>query len=243
MLVYQQLIAAKAQGKKSVAILIDPDAAKVRQLDRLLEIIQKVPVDYIFVGGSIVYQDVLDTCIRKIKSSTTIPVVIFPGSPQQIHKEADGILLLSLISGRNAEYLIGTHVQAAPALKASGLEVIPTGYILIDGGNTPSAAYITQTIPIPGDKPEIAACTALAGEMLGLQLIYLEAGSGARIPVSPEIIRQVTTAVALPVIVGGGIRTQESARAAFAAGADMIVIGTAVEENPGLLERIVETIY
>ncbi len=238
MLIYQQLLAAKAQGKKSVAILIDPDATKVRHIDRLLETIQKVSVDFIFVGGSLVYQDVLDACIRKIKSCTDIPVVIFPGSPQQIHQAADGILLLSLISGRNAEYLIGAQVQAAPFLKASGLEVIPTGYILIDGGNTPSAAYITQTMPIPGDKPEIAACTALAGELLGLKLIYLEAGSGARIPVSPEMIRQVAAAVALPVVVGGGIRTQEAARQAFEAGADMIVIGTAVEENPGLLDYI-----
>lgn len=237
--VLQQITAAKAQGKKLVAILIDPDADKIRHLDNLLAMLQRTPADFIFIGGSMVYQDVLESCIRKIKSVTTIPVVIFPGSPQQVHREADGILLLSLISGRNAEYLIGAHVQAAPALKASGLEVIPTGYMLINGGNTPTTVYITQTMPIPGDKPEIAVCTALAGEMLGLKLIYLEAGSGARIPVSGDLIRQVSAAVTVPVIVGGGIRTFEAAREAFESGADMIVVGTAVEEDPGLLERIV----
>lgn len=236
--VLQKIIEAKSEGRKLLAVLVDPDAARIGQLDALLATIGRVPVDFIFLGGSLLMDDAVDDCIRRIKARSTVQVVLFPGGGRQVHAGADAILLLSLISGRNPEYLIGAHVRAAPSLKASGLEIIPTGYILIEGGNTSSVAYITQTIPIPSDKPDIAVCTALAGTLLGLQLIYLEAGSGAPMPVPVALIRQVATAIEVPVIVGGGIRSTETARQAFAAGADMIVVGTAFEENPFLLEQI-----
>jgi putative glycerol-1-phosphate prenyltransferase len=154
--------------------------------------------------------------------------------------KADAILLLSLISGRNAELLIGQHVHAAPLLKKSKLEIIPTGYILIDGGKPTSVSYVSNTLPIPNNKPAIALCTALAGEQLGLQCIYLEAGSGAEIAVSSDLIATVRKEISVPLIVGGGIRTQEQAQLAWKAGADIIVVGSAVEKDPSFLKSLKE---
>lgn len=173
-----------------------------------------------------------------LKSHCQVPVIIFPGSPSQVYEGADGLLLLSLISGRNADLLIGRHVEAAPMLKQSGLEIIPTGYILIDGGRSTSVSYISNTTPVPSDKPDIAAATALAGELLGLKAVYLEAGSGAKNPVSTDTIRRVCSTIDIPVIVGGGLRDKQQVEDAFQAGANLVVIGTAVEKDPALIEAI-----
>lgn len=228
----------KEQKRKQFAVLIDPDKAAGAKLDYLLTTIASSAVDYIFLGGSLMTSNRLDTCISKIKENTNIPVVLFPGSLAQIHRKADAILLLSLISGRNPELLIGQHVLAAPELKRSRLEIVPTGYLLIDGGTTTTAHYISNTQAIPAHKPDIAACTAMAGEMLGLQVIYLDTGSGAKFPVSSSIIEAVGENVNIPIIVGGGIDSVQKATEAWRAGADLVVVGNAIEKDLDLLEEI-----
>ena len=195
-------------------------------------------IDYIFAGGSLITNGSLHQTIALLKQFTAIPVILFPGSHEQIDKTADGILLLSLISGRNPEYLIGQHVTAAPKLKQSSLEILPTGYILVESGNTTTVQYISNTQPVPMNKPEIAACTALAGEQLGLKLIFADAGSGAHYPVSPAMIRMIREQISIPLITGGGIRTAEQAFESAHAGADLIVIGNAVEKNPELIPEM-----
>lgn len=224
------------QKKKLLAVLIDPDKyLEENTLKFFIGQCDYVGVDLLFVGGSLMVEGSIDDCIQQIKNNTKIPVVIFPGSPLQISKGADAILFLSLISGRNAELLIGHHVIAAPYLKKNNLEIIPTGYILIDCGNSTTASYISNTQPIPYNKPEIAACTAMAGEMLGLKQIYLDGGSGAQKPISAKCIQQVAHAIDVPLIVGGGITSFEHAWEAWEAGADVVVIGTAFEKNAELL--------
>ena len=183
----------------------------------------------ILIGGSIVFNGI-DETVKTIKSLTSKPVYLFPGSILQVSKYADGILLLSLISGRNPEFLIGNHVLAAPKIKKSGIEVIPTGYILVNSGIDTSVSYMSNTAPIPYCKNDIAVATALAGEMLGLQTIYLEAGSGALKPVSAKMISEVKSQIKIPLIVGGGIKTTEQLYAILQAGADMVVIGTETKE-------------
>ena len=219
------------EKKKRIAILIDPDKNTNESLDRIIKISDESGVDFIFVGGSLVVGNIGET-IAFIKKITRIPVLIFPGNVIQISGKADGILFLSLISGRNPEYLIGQHVISAPTLKKSGIEVIPTAYILIENGKTTSVEYISNTVPIPADKPEIVVATALAGEMLGMKMIYLEAGSGAAKSVALGIIAEVRKNIQIPILVGGGIRTSEDISKIFAAGADIVVVGSAVEENP-----------
>src|ERR1051325_9917462 len=184
-----------------------------------------------------------ESCIVSLKKKSRIPVLIFPGNSMQVSKHADGILFLSLISGRNPDMLIGNHVLAAPVLKHSDLEIIPAGYMLIDGGTVSSAAYMSHTLPIPSGKSDIALATAMAGEMLGLKLIYLEAGSGAKIPVSSEMIKAVKKNISLPVMVGGGIRSAADARKACAAGADVVVVGNAAEKDPSLISSIAKAIH
>ncbi len=227
-----------ARNKKALAVLIDPDKIDDGTFFAFLEAAKASDVDLFFVGGSLILDYKIDKVIAAIRERTTIPVVLFPGNSLHIEPGADAILLLSLISGRNPELLIGQHVAAAPLLKRSGLEILPTGYILVESGKLTTVAYISNTIPVPSDKPEVAACTALAGEMLGLRYTYLDAGSGAQYPVSPEIIRAVRKTVSGPIIVGGGINSYERAESALEAGADLIVVGNAFEENPGLLEDI-----
>ena len=216
--------------------MLDPDKLKVQErLDRMMELIRHAGVDFVFVGGSLIVEDNFEDCLRQIKAISPVPVVLFPGSPAQVSPNADAILFLSLISGRNPELLIGHHVAAAPLLQKLNLEIIPTGYMLVDCGKPTTASYISQTLPIPWNKPEIAAVTALAGQMLGLQCMYLDGGSGAEKPVSDHMIRAVRAAVATPLIVGGGIRTEKDAMDAYGAGADLLVVGTAFEEEPELL--------
>jgi putative glycerol-1-phosphate prenyltransferase len=223
---------------KKIAVLVDPDKQTVDSLLGLIEPAVNAKTDFFFVGGSLLLENRFEETIAIIKKHCRIPVVIFPGSSYQVSKQADGILFLSLISGRNAEYLIGQQVVAAPLVKEAGLEVIPTGYILVDGGRISTTSYITQTIPLPNDKPDIALATALAGEMLGMKAIYLEAGSGAKQSVSASVIKAVKQHISVPLMVGGGIRTGEQAEEIAKAGADIIVVGNVLEKDPGLLMEI-----
>lgn len=232
------------QGKKSMAVLVDPDKIEgPGRLKNLLNLASENCVDFFFVGGSLMTTNNLSEVVQEIKENVGIPVVLFPGNSMQLDPGADAILFLSLISGRNPDLLIGQHVVAAPILKNNRIEVMPTGYLLINSGKITSVAYISNTTPIPDDRYTLAACTALAGEMLGLQLIYLDAGSGAEKEISPRMISAVRKAVNLPLIVGGGINTAQKAIAALEAGADMIVIGNALEKNPDLLIEISDKVY
>lgn len=230
----------KSQGKKSFAVLIDPDKFNS---EKVIELAEDAGVDFIMVGGSILTNGNFEKCIETIKKRTKIPVIIFPGNQLQISKKADAILLLSLISGRNPDLLIGQHVISAPVLKSSNLELLPTGYLLIESGKQTAASYMSNTTPIPSDKHDIAMCTALAGEMLGLQLIYLDAGSGALQCVPEQMIKTVRGAIECPLIVGGGINTPEKALKACKAGADIIVVGNAIEKNKLVLKKMASVIH
>lgn len=229
--------------KKSLAVLLDPDKVEDGDFDAFLCTCAENNVDFFLVGGSLITKNIMGEMIENIRRKTNIPVIIFPGNSLHIEPSADAILLLSLISGRNPDYLIGQHVIAAPILKQSGLEILPTGYILVDSGQQTTVSYISNTTPIPHDKADIAACTAMAGEMLGLKLIYLDGGSGAVYPVSPKMIRKVRQSVDLPIFVGGGINSAEKANTALEAGADVVVIGNAFEKNPSLLPEIAEVVH
>jgi phosphoglycerol geranylgeranyltransferase len=228
---------------KSFAVLVDPDKYDEKKLDRLVSDSGKCGVDMIFVGGSLLTEDLLDMTISRIKERTDIPVILFPGSILQINPKADALLLLSLISGRNADLLIGKHVVAAPYLKSSRLEILPTGYMLIESGPITTAQYISGTIPIPREKDDIAVCTAMAGEMLGLKLIYMDAGSGAQNPVPVSMIRKVKESIQVPLVIGGGIRTAIQASAAAKAGADVIVVGNAIEKDISLIKEIADAVH
>lgn len=219
----------KAAGKKAFAILLDPDKLRLEDCPALAQRIGAAGIDFIFVGGSLLMNDNLHQVVPALKAHTDVPVILFPGSIYQIHSDADAILFLSVISGRNPEMLIGNHVVAAPIIKQSGLEVLPTGYMLVDTGRTTSVHYMSNTRPIPYEKSDIAVCTAMAGELLGLGLIYIDGGSGAQQTVSTEMISAVAGAIEIPLIVGGGIRNRAQAEALLKAGADLIVIGNALE--------------
>lgn len=226
----------KAQGHKSWAILIDPDKTDETACLQLLDAIANYSPNFFFVGSSLLLSNEnLQKIVSLLKANTQIPVLLFPGSYTHLVQEADAVLFLSLISGRNPDYLIGNQVLAAPLLKKYGLEVISTGYMLIDGGKQTSVSYISNTTPIPADKPDIAVCTALAGQYLGLQVLYLEAGSGAILPVSPQMISLVSKEISVPLIVGGGIKNAEDFEKALRAGADVVVTGNILEKNPALV--------
>jgi putative glycerol-1-phosphate prenyltransferase len=237
MSVYEQIVRGK---KKKFAVLIDPDKVSGKALEKMASVCQHAAADFIFVGGSLLTRDLFDQCVQVLKNSCDRPLVLFPGNVLQISHRADAILFLSLLSGRNPELLIGRHVVAAPLLKDSPLEVIPTAYLLVDGGINTTVAYMSNTQPIPADKPEIAAATALAGEMLGMKLTYLDAGSGAINPVSAKMIEQVKKESGLPLIAGGGILTVHQAATAFDAGADLVVMGNKLEKNPEIAFELAE---
>ena len=235
--------AAQGLGKKLFAVLIDPDKVDTNSLTALIDRAVAAKVDLFFLGGSLLTKDVLDTVAKQVKATCKIPVILFPGNGMQVSKEADAILFLSLISGRNPDLLIGQQVQAAPMVKQSGIEVLSTAYMLIDGGAATTVSYISNTTPIPANKPDIAACTAMAGEMLGLSLFYLDAGSGAKEVVSTQMIQKVKASIQSPIIVGGGIRTVDQALDACKAGADIIVVGNAIEKDPSLLTAIAAALH
>lgn len=227
---------AKAENKKLLAVLVDPD--KIKDIAQISSLAQQKRIDVILVGGSLISKGNVDETIDEIKKSFTGKVIIFPGDFSQASPKADAILFLSLISGRNADLLIGKHVLFAPQIKQSGLEVIPCGYILVNSGTPTSVEYMSNTIPIPHNKPDIAAATALAGQMLGMKCIYMESGSGAEHEVSAEMISTVSAGIDVPLIIGGGIKTKDQIQSAWKAGATMVVVGTAIEQNPGWLEGL-----
>ena len=241
--VYQSLLEKKKSGHKSFAVLIDPDKITSSSLSAIVASANHSKVDYLFVGGSLVVSDHLDECIGQIKQESSIPVVLFPGSPSQLSKYADALLYLSLISGRNPELLIGQHVISAPFVKKSGLEIISTGYMVIDGGAPTTVSYISNASPLPSDKNEIAMCTAMAGEMLGMKLIYMDAGSGARRAISESMIEKVASCIEVPLIIGGGITDPEKAYLNCKAGADVIVVGNAIEKDPLLIKDIAAAVH
>ena len=236
--IYNQLVEKSNKGIKSFAVLLDPDKLDEASLKRIIDLSEESNVDYFFLGGSLLSKYNIPEIIKTIKQHSAIPVVLFPGGHLQVESSADAILFLSLISGRNADFLIGQHVIAAPIIKQSRLEVLPTGYLLVDCGTQTTASYISNTTPLPYDKPAIAVATAMAGEMLGLKLMYLDGGSGAIQPVNTEMIAAVKKAIDCPLIVGGGINNETKALAALSAGADIIVVGTGIERNPELMVAI-----
>ncbi len=243
MRIYNKIISDKKANKKSFALLIDPDKQDLSQLLTIINKAEKAKVDYFFVGGSLLTYDSLDTCLKTIKNNSTIPVVLFPGNAMQVNDKADGILFLSLISGRNAEMLIGKQVITAPILKQSSLEVLSTGYILVDSGKPTTASYMSNTTPIPADKDTVSACTAMAGEMLGLKLIFMDGGSGAKNPISSKMIATVSKSIDAPLIIGGGINSGEKALVNCKAGADNIVVGNAIEKNEDLISEISSAVH
>ena len=241
--IYERILKKKQKGLKSFAVLIDPDKVNNALLDEVTDLCVQAKVDYLFVGGSLVVSNHLDECIQHIKQNCSIPVILFPGSTAQISRYADALLYLSMISGRNPELLIGQHVVSAPFVKQSGLEIISTGYMVIDGGAPTTVSYISNASPIPADKNEIAMCTAMAGEMLGMKLIYMDAGSGAKRAITESMIEKVSGCIDIPLVVGGGITDPEKAYRNCKAGADLIVVGNAIEKDSTLIKEMSAAVH
>jgi len=241
--IYTQLLEKKQKGQKSFAVLIDPDKVNKQSVEQLVKLSVDAAVDYFLVGGSLVISNRLDEVVQQIKAVCDIPVILFPGSPSQVSSYADALLYLSLISGRNPELLIGQHVISAPFVKQSGLEIISTGYMVVDGGAPTTVSYISNAAPLPADKNEIAMCTAMAGEMLGMKVIYMDAGSGAKRAITESMIQSVAQQIEAPLIVGGGITDPEKAYLNCKAGADVIVIGNAIEKDASLIKEMAAAIH
>ncbi len=241
--IHKSLVELKQKKQKGFAVLVDPDSVSLKQIEQIAHQCNNAEVDYLFIGGSLMTSNHLDKCIIRFKQNSDIPVSLFPGSPSQVSKEADALLYLSLISGRNPELLIGAHVVSAPIVRDSGLEIISTGYIVVDGGAPTTVSYMSNSAPVPHDKADIAVCTAMAGEFQGKNIIYMDAGSGARIPISTKMIKSVAENVSLPIIVGGGILTPEKAYNNCKAGADVIVVGNAIEKNAALIKEMADAIH
>ncbi len=242
-IIYTSLLQSKKDKIKKLAVLIDPDRMRLDRLEHVIENAVIANADYFFLGGSLIIDNKMEFCIEAIRAATKKPIVLFPSSPTQIHSKADAILFLSLISGRNPDYLISQHVIAAPMLRKTNLEVLPTGYMLIDGGTQTTASYISNTTPLPAHKDEIALCTAMAGEYLGLKLLYLDAGSGAKNAVPTSMIEMINLNVKIPIIVGGGIRTPNQACESAKSGADVIVVGNIFEKYPELVIEMTSAIH
>ncbi|MCF6279575.1 MAG: geranylgeranylglyceryl/heptaprenylglyceryl phosphate synthase [Flavobacteriaceae bacterium] len=237
--ILEHIKTSKEKGQKLLAILLDPDKLLIENIEKTINKINRRKVDFIFVGGSTVSEGITELFVKKIKELTQIPIVLFPGDFEQITDNADALLFLSLLSGRNPEYLIGQQIKSVKKLQKSSLEIIPTGYILIDGGVETSVEKVSNTTPILQSNIEEITATAIAGEYLGKQLIYLEAGSGATVPTDAKIISSVANSIQVPLIVGGGIRTKKQLQITFENGADLVVIGTAFEENNSVLTSII----
>lgn len=234
--VFDSLLERKQKGLKSLAVLIDPD--KIGAVQQLLDVCMHQPPDLFLVGSSFKGDDSIVACLRTVRERMNVPVVLFPGNMNQVVPEADALLLLSVLSSRNADLLIGRHVEASYKIKQSGLEVIPTGYLLIESGKLTTVHYMSQSIPLPNNKPELAVATALAGVQLGMQCIYLEAGSGAENSVPASIIHAVSKNVDTLLFTGGGIITAHQMNDCYTAGTDVVVIGNALESNPGLFSEL-----
>jgi phosphoglycerol geranylgeranyltransferase len=241
--IYTSLCERKQRGKRSFAVLIDPDKVDDSKMKKIIQLALVAKVDYFLVGGSLVISNYLDECVQYIKRHCPIPVLLFPGSPSQVCKDADALLYLSLISGRNPELLIGQHVVSAPVIRQSGLEIISTGYMVIDGGAPTTVSYISNATPLPADKNEVAMCTAMAGEMLGMKLIYMDAGSGAKRPITEAMIEKVSNCIEVPLIIGGGITDPEKAYLNCKAGADVIVVGNAIEKDESLIMEMASAVH
>ena len=229
--IYQDIVSAKKEVKKLLAVLIDPEKIDIKKIPSFFEKIHQSIATHIFVGGSTDKNNQTEKVVSVIKKATNLPVILFPGDVQQITNTADGILFLTLLSGRNPEYLIEQHIKAAPVLKQTDLEIIPTGYLLIDGGNETAVQKVSHTKPISQNNVDLIVHTALAGQYSGKKLMYLEAGSGATVPVDASIINEVKNQLSIPLIVGGGIKTKQQLKTAYQAGADLVVIGTAFEND------------
>lgn len=235
--IYNEILLAKTESKKLLAILLDPDKLAVENLSNLIQKINQSPATHIFVGGSSFNGTHLDELIIELKSKINLPILLFPGNPSQISDKADGILFLTLLSGRNSDYLIEHQVNAVPILKKTNLEIISTGYILIESGNETAVERVSQTKPLDRNNPEYVLQTAQAGEFIGNKLIYLEAGSGAKLSVPAEMITLVSQNIKIPLIVGGGIRSKQEIENAFSSGADLVVIGTAFENDSNFFDN------
>lgn len=236
--ILQHIQKAKEKGEKLLAILLDPDKLSQDTIAEIIDQIHHKKVDFLFVGGSVVKKGITAKFVQNLKKISQIPIVIFPGDFEQITHEADAILFLSLLSGRNPEYLIEQQIKSVPAIKKSNLEVISTGYILIDGGKETAVQRVSNTKPISQKNCALIVQTACAGMYAGKQVIYLEAGSGALQPVNPKIIQEVRENITIPIIVGGGIKTKDQLQKAYQNGADLVVIGNGFEENKQLLTNI-----
>lgn len=239
MILYKTILLNREANYKMLAVLLDPDQCRGSILASTIAALKSDTPDFVFVGGSHTVSSV-DSLIELLKEEVKANIVLFPGNVSQFSAKADALLYLSLLSGRNAEFLIGQHLNSAVAIKKSNVQVIPTGYLLIDGGKPSSVEYISNTRPIPRDKKEIALSTAVAGELLGMRMIYLEAGSGAKFAVPAEMIGYVSEGLSLPLIVGGGIKTTEQLVEAFDAGADIVVVGNVFESQPGRIAEFVQ---
>lgn len=236
--IYQDILSSASNKEKLFAVLIDPDKMAIEMASKIIKNVNASMATHIFVGGSMVEDNKTEKLVSEIKKHTNLPVIVFPGDVSQIAEQADAILFLSLISGRNPDYLIGKHVKAVSKLKKTDLEVIPTGYMLIENGKETSVQKVTQTLPMLRNDIQLVVDTALAGELLGMKLIYLEAGSGATHPIDTKMISEVKKAIQIPLIVGGGIRTKEQLNNAYKSGADLVVIGTAFEENESFFDNL-----
>jgi phosphoglycerol geranylgeranyltransferase len=242
---YERLLKIKSERGAGYFVLIDPDKIKPKQLPAFIESATDAGVDAFLIGGSLLLSNEFDETLKLIKQHTQVPVIIFPGNISQVSSVADAMLFLMLISGRNPENLIGNHVIAAPIIKRMGLETISTGYILVEGGHVTSVEFMSNTKPIPRNKADIAVAHALAAEMIGIKMLYLEAGSGAELSVPEAMIQKVATYCTLPLIVGGGIRTPEEARQKVEAGASFVVTGTIIEEHgqSSLIKQFADAIH
>lgn len=236
--IYKEITSAFQENRRLLAVLLDPDKVDFDSIEVLVQKINQSPATHIFIGGSLVFSNLIEHLITEIKSFSNLPILLFPGHPSQIAQNADGILFLSLLSGRNPDYLIEHHVKSAPLLKKSNLEIIPTAYLLIESGGITAVEKVSKTVPISRKNSDEAVATAQAGELMGNKLIYLEAGSGALHAIPKEMIEQVSNSVEIPLIVGGGIRTKEGIEIAYKSGATMVVIGTAFENDAEFFNQI-----
>lgn len=234
-MVYYKYLLNVLQKKKGFLFLLDPDRVAPQHVKPIIEGINRSGVDAILLGTSMLFNFDLDGVAKEIKKYSNVPVILFPGSAYQLSPNVDAVFFLSLISGRNPELLIGEHVRAAPLIRKYEIEPIPVGYMLIESSNLTSARFMSNSIPIPRDKPDIAKAHALAGEYLGMKLIYVDAGSGAEKSVPEEMISAIKDVITIPLIVGGGIKTPEEAKGKAKAGADFVVVGNAFEQDISIL--------